>query len=409
MKRLLCLSLLLCACGIQPAPTVVTITPASVRCIANTDAEIVRCADGLTATAFAQTATAVSMATGNALATQTRHGIEQATGDAVEYQNTAIALALSGDQATNAKLAADLANTQLYEQATQAAQAATTTAHDGTVTAQAQAAADARATEIKLAETNNGYQWQETTRQTINAVILAALVVVVLIAVLAYFFIRAFIDFRARQLEKDADQDRAQRKAEHEQRMLKLELEALASSMRESNAGTTVFLRDGRVLTLPRAVGPVENPTFISDVPSATPIESVIINAGADSHSVPKWTRQEQEAVEAMASLIQAAIDYHAAKRNTGEKARQIPRFSHLGWSPNKWVEVRKLFGPALASGPGAANGTYPANEKQSLGELLQAVRLGRVYPVFETESTPPLPADGEGDSVLSDNNENKQ
>lgn len=352
MKTLLLLSLLLAACA-SPAQIPV-LEPVS-------NAEIIRRADGLTATAAGQTATAAAMATQNGQATAERIAVLEAVADRARATEVELQHRQAAALATSQQFERDLSATRIVA-------GATSGAGNVTATAQTQATAQALAHEREQAGIRNSEQNGDTMRTVVLAVVLVGAVIVILLAGSAAIGARMYFD-----IEK-------QRRSElHEFDLMRLKLEALSRAMRESRAGTVVPQLEGPPLVLPPA-HPASGSSLLdgamSDLP---PVEAVIINAGDDSYTVGKFTPAEETAWAEMLALVEASIEYWNGQSRVGHRERQVVTDEKLGWSPNRWQKARNLFDETLISKPG--KGTFPADERLTLGDLRRTLKSGRLSP----------------------------
>jgi len=361
MKRLLAFALLLAACSTPPAPVVVPGLP-TVRPLSPQEAgQIVLDA----------TNTAAAVATESAQATATRVVALERIADAA----TASAIELQ-QQAAYAQATSQQALREIDE--TQAAGRATSEAGNTTATAVAQRTQQAIAGEREQVAIRDSQENGDTLRTIVLWVALAFVTLLILVMVFFFLYFKNANEQRRREHELELEQ----RREIHELELIRLKLAALAQAMRESRAGTVVPQLNGPPLVLPPA-----HPTNGSDLIDAIlsdlpPVENINVIDGDSVHVVAGWGEAEIEAQRKMIELVDAAIAWHVVNKTSDpKKLRQVPDWRGLKWPSNKWQEARNLFGDALASQSGV--GTYPADERQSLPDLLGAIKYGRVNPVL--------------------------
>lgn len=319
------------------------------------------------------TNTAQAQATVNAQSTAARVSTLEAVNDAARATESELEHRQAAAIATSEQFKRDLADTQT---------AADATSQTGAVTATtaAQATANAIRDEAERVAIRNSAENGATVRTIVVAGVVTLVVVVLLIAGLAFIGGRMYFDF-----------ERSRREDLHEIDVMRLKLEALSKAMRESRAGTVVMQLSGPPLVLPPAHatnGSAALDAAMSDLPV---VDAVVVNVGNETYSLAHLSEEEKAGYTKMVELLEAAIAWHAANATKDErKLRQVPDWRGLRWPSNKWQEARNLFGETLTSQPGV--GTFPADERQSLADLLNGVRYGKVRVVLP----PPVEAEAQ-------------
>jgi len=339
MRFLLFGFLFIAACN-TPAPTV---GAPNVAVVQMSDGDAIRRVEGLTATASYQTATAIVMATQNAVSTAARVAQMEALANQMTQDNHALAMA-----ATSGALTATPAAISTSQQQTAVAHAATVT-REATIEAQ-----EAQAVAIEL---ENSKQWGETSRSIFYAVAVVIAIAVTLFTSWGIITLRLFA-----QAENERRADR------HEIEMMKLKLAAFAAAMRETRAGTIVPMLDGPPMILPPAS--ILPPTT-SDIPEAP----FIINDGEDSYTVSRMTPAEIAAKEEVLEWIDLSIAWHNERGKIGRREHQLKRWDKIERDSEFQKRVTAYLGEAISVG---SSGTFAAGGI-TLEELRRRVKVGEI------------------------------
>lgn len=335
------LSFLLAACAAPPAA--VPLAPGDVLPV-----EAQRIIDRATATA-------IVVATQNAVSTETRRQTQQSFDDG--YTATAVYQSV---RATDA--------------------AATIAALDQAATATAQIAAVVEAGQQQQAAAEELRQWGETMRFALTAIFFA----VVTMAVVA----GSVIAVAYREKMKN---EREHRRALADVEIMRLKLAALAAAIRETRAGTILPMLDGPPLVLTagdyrvaRAPGDVDE--LLDGAEEAPPADPIVINSNGGSHAVPRVTAAEQEAYGRMLHFLHLAATAHAKMNRRGWDENTLPGWRDIGLnSASEWTEYANLFGRAIERKPG--KGTFCGPDYPTLRDLRLAVRFGKIKAVLHKEN----------------------